>query len=264
MSCENYTQAEIVGGYVLLSRMLPECSLWQLSPHHTRVSVYLLLSARHKKKTINLPTGDQIKRGDLVTSLSIIADNCSYFENRKLRTWSRRKVAEMLDDLDEIGFLKHNSNRSGTHISICNYGTYQDPDKYNSNTGTTQEQHENNTEGTQPEHTLHTNNKDKNGKKEEKGNKANTPKALIAIAQGMVECNERKELLTEWLEYRIALKKPMKTDVGIKRMVKEWSKYTNEQIKVVMDFTISKEYQGMIWDKATPSEKSDKTDWENI
>ena len=80
--------------------------------------------------------------------------------------------------------------------------------------------------------------------------KKKTPRDLIAFAQGLVSDNSRKELVREWLEYRIEIKKPMKTERGLKAMVDEWSKYTNEQVRLVMDYTISKEYQGLIWEKA--------------
>lgn len=92
-----------------------------------------------------------------------------------------------------------------------------------------------------------------------------TPKALIAYAQDLVfDDEERKALINDWLQYRIELKKPMKTERGLKAMVTEWSKYTNEQIKEIMDFSISKEYQGMIWDKLNAGNKTDATNTKHV
>ena len=117
-------------GFILLSRDLIESSLWQLPPDHLRVAVYLLLKARHKDRIHNLPDGTTVSRGQLVTSMLLIAENCSYYENRITREMSRKKVLNILQNLENIGFIKRNSHRKGTHITICNYDSYQDVDMY--------------------------------------------------------------------------------------------------------------------------------------
>jgi hypothetical protein len=89
--------------------------------------------------------------------------------------------------------------------------------------------------------------------------KKNNARSLIPYAIGLVSDNYRKDLIKEWLEYRIELRKPMKTELGLRKMVNEWGKYSNEQIRAVMDFSIAKEYQGMIWDSLQGLEENSQT-----
>jgi hypothetical protein len=128
-------------GFVALSRDLLDSSLWQLPPDHLRVALYLLLKARHGKKKISLTDGTKIGRGELVTSMLLIAENCSYYENRIIHEMSRKKALNIVNNLAKIGFLERNSHSKGTHITICNYDTYQDPDNYKSHAGGTLGEH---------------------------------------------------------------------------------------------------------------------------
>jgi len=157
-------------GYALLSRDTLDSSLWMLPPGHFRVAAYLILRARHSSRKHSLPDGTTVSRGELVTSMSLIAENCAYYENRSMREYSRKKILNILSDLDGIGFLKRNSHRKGTHISICNYDIYQRPDSYNSHKEETNGEHRGNTDGTLGEQSGYTNkkgNKAKKGIKEE-------------------------------------------------------------------------------------------------
>ncbi len=246
MNDETFTAPEIAGGYVLLSRLIQECSLWQLSPDHLRLAIYLLITARHKSKTISLPSGDKIKRGELVTSLSNVADDCSYYNNRTVRIWSRRKVSEMLNDLKKVGFLDHNSNRKGTHISICNYDAYQDPSKYKSNSPVTPKEHQNNTEGTQGEQTLHTNNKVNNAKKEKKEKKkADIPSECI-LPDGFSD--SKRESLITWIKYR-KQKRSALQPMTIDNLVKKWMKYSDSVISKAIDDSIENGWTGCFPEK---------------
>jgi len=158
---------EIAGGYVILSRLILEKSLWSLSPDHIKLSMYLLMSARSKPIDVRLPSGDVIRRGEMVTSLAKISDDCSYFENRMNRSWSRKKVSRLLLELQTCGYIKYNSHTKGTHISICNYAVYQRPDAYKSHTEGTVGEHQGNSGGTVGD----INNKGNNG---ENGNNQTT------------------------------------------------------------------------------------------
>lgn len=136
-------------GFIALSRDLIDSSLWQLPPDHLRVALYLLLKARHKSNNHTLPDGTKIRRGELVTSMLLIAENCSYYENRMIREMSRKKALNILNNLESIGFLERNSHRKGTHITLCNYDTYQTFGNYKLHEGETLGEHRGNTEGTQ-------------------------------------------------------------------------------------------------------------------
>lgn len=154
-------------GYVLLSRSLQESNLWQLPPDHFRVAVYLLMKARHKAKPHRLPDGLEIKRGEMVTSMTLIAENCSYYENRMVREMSRKKALNILENLENIGFLKRNSHSKGTHLTICNYDTYQTAKNYNLHADETDREQSGNSEGTLRDTNKKVNN-DKNEENEKK------------------------------------------------------------------------------------------------
>ena len=122
---------KIKNGYILLSRLLLDSQVWMLGNECLRLAVYLLLTARHNREPKKFP-GFTVKRGELVTSLSDIADGCQWYENRKVRQWSRQKVSRLLERLTSIGFCKHISDSYGTHLSICNYEHYQEAANYKS------------------------------------------------------------------------------------------------------------------------------------
>lgn len=111
-------------GYIKLYRRLFDSTLWSLPPDELRLAVYLLLRARHSTNPKKLP-GVEVKRGEIITSLMDIAEACEWHENRRAHRWSKQKVARMLKALSEIGFLTHKSDTYGTHLSLCNYDTYQ-------------------------------------------------------------------------------------------------------------------------------------------
>ena len=131
-------------GWIKLHRALLDSSVWDLGPDITRLVNYLLLKAKSSAKAKKF-FGTTVKRGEVITSLADIASDCSWYENRKRREWSRQKVMRMLDRLQEIEFCNLISDTFGTHISICNYNDYQLNGKDNSdNSGTTVEQQRNN------------------------------------------------------------------------------------------------------------------------
>jgi len=135
-------------GFIALSRDLMDSGLWVLPPDHLRVAIWLLLMARHKTTPVRLPDGGTIGRGELATSMSSIAENCSYYENRSHHQMSRKKALKIIETLEEIGFLRRNSHSMGTHITICNYDTYQQLNNYNSHSCETVREHGGNTVGT--------------------------------------------------------------------------------------------------------------------
>jgi len=123
--------------YFLLSRSIFDSPIWSDDPHTLKIFLYLVGTARHDKKPKRLP-GALIKRGELITSLSAIAENNSYIKNKSLKTMSRQKIIRILDLLEKQGYIKRISDTYGTHIKVCNYDTYQNPRNYKSDSnGTT-------------------------------------------------------------------------------------------------------------------------------
>jgi hypothetical protein len=148
-------------GYFLLSRNIFESAIWRDDPHILKLFIYLIGKSRHSKVPKKYPRV-LIKQGELVTSLSQISEDNEYIWNKGIRSWSRSKVSRMLETLEKQGYIKVMTDTYGTHISICNYKTYQNPKSYKSNSyETTLQQPCNN-----PATTLNINNNDNNDNNE--------------------------------------------------------------------------------------------------
>lgn len=115
--------------YVILSRMIFQSAIWRENPHVLKLFIYLFGNARHQKKAKKYPDFE-LKRGEILTSLSKLAEENEYMEGGRVRLWSRAKVGRMLEVLEEKGYITKLSDTYGTHISICNYEQYQNPKHY--------------------------------------------------------------------------------------------------------------------------------------
>lgn len=134
-------EQRIEQGFVLLARELFGSSLWGLSPDYTRLAICLLMQARHDERPHTLEDGTVINRGDLVTSLDRLAEQCAWYEHRARQVWSRKKVSRLLVGLQKIGFIAFMPAHAGTFVSINNYGHFQDAENYKAHTfRTTREQ----------------------------------------------------------------------------------------------------------------------------
>lgn len=142
--------------YFIITRKIFDSAIWRDDPHILKLFIYLIGHAMHSKESKKY-NSFEIKRGELVTSLSIIADDNEYMKFGKLQRWSRAKVSRMLETLKEQNYIEIISDTYGTHIKVCNYYTYQDPNTYKSDTTETQLKQTCNA----PETKLNINNNDK-------------------------------------------------------------------------------------------------------
>ena len=124
-------------GCFLLARQIFESAIWRDDPHVLKLFIYLMGQARHNTKPKKYPSFE-IKRGELITSLAKIAEDNEYHQNGRLKIWARMKISRMLDLLEKQGYIKRLCDTYGTHISICNYNTYQDINNYKCDNGGTQ------------------------------------------------------------------------------------------------------------------------------
>lgn len=178
----------IEGGYVFFARIFMEQPFFHISNDCFKLAMYLLADARRGKEPFIAPKGDIIKHGETCISLRVVAEDCAWYENRMKRKWSQQKVARMLDELQAVGFLKHNSDRRGTIVSICDYTFYQNADNYKVNNsdrdGTDMEQTWN-THGT----AMETNKKGNTGETGKNG-ETNTPPNPL---EGGTGCDDPKD-----------------------------------------------------------------------
>ena len=103
-------------GWIKIHRDIRNHWVWQKADYF-KAWVYLLIKANHKSKTW-LHNGNlvHIRRGELVTSLDAIAQDMN---------WSRSKVRHFINLLKKDTMIRTDSNTNYTHLSICNYDTYQ-------------------------------------------------------------------------------------------------------------------------------------------
>jgi len=168
--------------YFIITRKIFDSPIWREDIHVLKLFLYLIGEARHSTKPKRYPNCD-IHRGELLTSLSSIAEDNEY-RNRKIITkWSRAKVARMLEYLSEHGYIELLPDTYGTHIKICNYSIYQDPNTYKADASETTPD--------ASETQVRTNKKGNNGKNEKKTTKAGvrfTPPSIEEISK---YCSER-------------------------------------------------------------------------
>ena len=126
----------IPGGFAMLARATLDSRMWSLGPDCRSLAIWLILRARFDR-TPSKFAGFDVGRGEVLTSLSAIADDCAWRENRTVHRWSREKVRRMLAKLCEVGFCLELRDSGGTHIRLCNYDRYQLSDNYNSHSNET-------------------------------------------------------------------------------------------------------------------------------
>ena len=118
----------VSGGYVLLARAIEQSALWRDPPEILKLFIYLLLRARYKAEPKQFD-GFQEKRGELVTSLADIAKDNEYYQRGRVQ-WSRQKVGRMLEKLQRQGRIELIPDTYGTHVKVCHYELYQNPEAY--------------------------------------------------------------------------------------------------------------------------------------
>lgn len=115
--------------YFLLSREIFDSAIWRDDPHILKLFLYLIGQARFDDKPKKYPTFE-IKKGEMVSSLSQIAENNEYMWHGSLHQWSRQKVSRMLEVLTCQGYINLLADTYGTHVKVCNYERYQEQENY--------------------------------------------------------------------------------------------------------------------------------------
>jgi len=115
--------------YFLITRKLFDSPVWRDNPHILKLFIYLVGMARHNSNPKRF-NGFEIKRGELLTSLSDISENNEYTKRGRIKKWSRQRVSRMLKKLTDDKYITLLADTYGTHIRVCNYDTYQNPKTY--------------------------------------------------------------------------------------------------------------------------------------
>ena len=106
-------------GWISLHRQLQEHWLWKSKEPFDKRSAWidLLLMVNHQKEKIEFDKDFiEVERGQRITSLEKLA---------KRWKWSRHKVSDYLNQLEQDGMLVQVRDNKRTLISIENYDKYQ-------------------------------------------------------------------------------------------------------------------------------------------
>lgn len=106
-------------GWISLHRQLQEHWLWKSKePFDKRIAwIDLLLMVNHQKEKVEFDKGlIEVERGQRITSLEKLS---------KRWRWSRHKVSDYLNQLEQDGMLVQVRDNKKTLISIENYDKYQ-------------------------------------------------------------------------------------------------------------------------------------------
>jgi len=104
-------------GWISLHRKIKKHWIWE-DPEYLKVWIDLLLRANHEKKKILFNKElIEVERGQFITSLKKLA-----LENK----CSIGKIRRILDLLESDTMIERKTTRKATHITICNYDSYQD------------------------------------------------------------------------------------------------------------------------------------------
>jgi len=162
-----------VAGYIKLYRAIYEHWIWKDKPFSRgQAWIDLLLMANHDDNKIVI--GNEIvlvERGCLVTSEVKLSERWG---------WSRHKVRDFLNLLQNDSMITKKSDTKRTYINILNYSVWQD--------SPTAKEHQKDSAGTSKGQRRDTNKNVKNDKNEKKNNNIFIPPTIEEVTQ---YCKER-------------------------------------------------------------------------
>lgn len=106
-------------GWISIHRQIRDNWIWKSNEPFDKRSAWidLLLSVNHKNKKIPFENGFiEIERGQVLTSIKQLSEKWK---------WSRHKVSDFLDQLEQDTMIVQVRDTRKTLISIVNYNIYQ-------------------------------------------------------------------------------------------------------------------------------------------
>ena len=87
-----------MSGYVKLHRQIFDSAIWYADADLLKLFVYLVGKASFTDRALGEV---RVHRGEVLTSLSIIAEDCAYISGKSPRKWSKPTVRRMLERLED-------------------------------------------------------------------------------------------------------------------------------------------------------------------
>lgn len=143
-------------GWISVHRGVQDCWVWRDKPFAKgQAWIDILLSCNHADKKIAFGGKPEVvKRGEWLTSILQLSERWG---------WSRKKVSNFLNILENDLMIEQKRNNRRTIIKVLNYDVYQILEE----TEGTTEEHQRNIRGTSEEHQRNTNNNDNNNNNNE-------------------------------------------------------------------------------------------------
>jgi len=211
--------------YFVITRKIFNSPIWNDNPHILKLFLYLVGMARYRKEPKRF-NNFKVCRGELVTSLSEILNDNEYLERGRAKKWSRAKVSRMLHYLEDKKYIELLSDTYGTHVSICNYITYQDQNTYKMQASETQVKRMCNASETQ----VRTYNKGNKGNKDKKKPPYIPPGGLELMGNGHDWIDP--ESWDSFCDHRKCIKKPLSQD-AVKIALKLLSENACDQKRII-------------------------------
>jgi len=134
-------------GWVQLHRSIEDHWIYD-NPLYLKAWICILLNVNHESKKVTIDNElFECRRGESLRSMQTWVRLFG-------KNWTRKKVSTFFKLLEDDAMVKYKGLRKTSHLTVCNYDTYQSK----GNTEVTQKEQRSNTEGTQK----HTNNNDNN------------------------------------------------------------------------------------------------------
>ena len=139
----------IRGGYYLKARCIDDSGIAHAPPHAREVFDYFLRKAFWKD-------GDQLKRGQLLTSYKTIQDDLRWYVGNSPRHYKRHEIETAVKLLARTGAVTTARTTRGMIVTVCKYGFYQAQENYENHSETAAKQTRNQNENPPIDETVET------------------------------------------------------------------------------------------------------------
>lgn len=203
-------------GWISVYRKIKNNILWQDKPFSKgQAWIDLLLEVNHKKNKILFDNKVvEVEAGEKITSLRKLGESWG---------WSRTKVKNFLELLQNENMISYSSDNKKTVIKVLNYNDYQQSENKGNDTGVTQKRQSSDSEVTQK----NTNNNDNNDNND--NNNIMSPKLEIENIYNSLS-DYWKELFQDYIKiYKSKNKSGKITDSRHMKLLKEINQIYQEK-----------------------------------
>lgn len=226
-------------GWILLHRSLNRHWIWQ-DPEKLRAWLDILLECNHSEKSVMIGMELMtVQRGGTIKSMKTWAQRWG---------WSRSKVMRFFKCLENDSMVTLKPNNKTTHLTVCNYDSYQD---YR-----TSNEHQMNIKRTSDEHQTNTNKEVKELKETKESNKAQ--KINLPFAS-----EPFKASWLEWEKHRQEIKKKL-TPMAVKKQFNFLASLTEQEAIESIETSIQNGYTGLFPPKNSKPQKQNSNWIKNL